>query len=169
MASSTGLEEQVFATNARFYQEISRWRLDEQIGRIESLDRKLIGTFTLNGVLIALVSAALGFRGDVLPEASWWAFLLVVLIFVLNVLASFFAFRIRQWRVLPTLADLEDTVSTGRTAELYWWTAQEMKRAFLLNEQALGAKARWLRLATLLTMSDLALAAVAAVLAAAPW
>lgn len=47
--------------------EIARWRLDEQLDRVRSLDNKLAATFTLNAAVVALFGAAMALAGRTMP------------------------------------------------------------------------------------------------------
>ena len=157
------------SSSVAIFYELARWRLDEQIGRIESLDRKLIGTFTLNAALIALLSAGFSFRSDPIPEPAWGLFFGIVAVFLLNVLCSFLAFRVRRWQILPQLDQLEVAASEYEYSVAQQWAALAMKKAYEINEGQLQEES------ALVTPSDDAdhdatgLVAVAAAVIASPW
>ena len=149
--------------------ELARWHLDEQTGRIDALDRKLAATFTLNGALIALFAAAFAFRGDGISQTVWAMIVAVVAVFLANAICAFLAFRLRSWEMRPDLDALERVAEEFSVVEARSWAAREMWSAFQENEADLAEKALWLRRATALTMIDLGMAGVAAVVATWPW
>ena len=152
----------------RIFYEVARWRLDEQAQRADSLDRKLAATFTLNGALIAIFGAALGFREEPVSENVWWMFMGVVIMFGLNGLCTYGAFQLRKWRADPNLVDLERVTRRSTGDVILVWTAREMRRAYRDNEIELKRKSCWLRWAFRFGMLDIGLAAATAVVAIQP-
>lgn len=149
--------------------EIARWRIEDQTARIESLERKLATIFALNGALIALLSAAFAFRGVETSIVLWSLLLCVVVIFVATTMCAFLAFRLRRWVVRPDLDALQEIAAQVGDIEARLWTAREMWTAYQENEAAVGLKAHWLRRATALTMLNLVVAGIAAMVSAWPW
>ena len=150
-----------------FY-DLARWRLEEQIDRVESLDRKLVGTFTLNSALIALLAVAATFRGAGDREVVWGVLVAVVVVFMINMACAYAAYRLRQWQLLPNLVRLQDVSDDYPEDIVRLWAAREMTTAYRQNEETLQKKAIWVRRAIALTMTNLALAAVTAAVAVAP-
>ena len=153
---------------AVFY-EIARWRLEEQLGRVDTLDNKMAATFTLNAAVIALFAAAVAFRGAELSSPVWALALSVAVVFAANIICTFLAFRIRPWEVLPHLRDLQSVTRTYTDIEVRRWASDELVRAYFENEPELGRKATWVRRATALTAVELVLVVATALSASTPW
>ncbi|MCY4619963.1 MAG: hypothetical protein OXD50_15625 [Chloroflexi bacterium] len=156
-------------SGARFYYELARSELDMQIGAIDALDRKLAATFSLNGALIALIAAAFTFREGDLSVELWALLTAMVVVFALNAVCTFFAYRLRRWKIGPDLKDFTEFASDYDTEALIQWAAAQIQESCAENEETLRSKANWVRFATALTMVDLSIAAVAAIVATWPW
>ena len=149
--------------------ETARWRLEEQLRRIDALDQKLAATFTLHAAVIALFAAAVALRGADIAPAVWGLVVAVVVVFVANIGCAVAAFRLRSWDVSPHLDDLTSVAERFSEAETRAWAAREMTRAYFANEGGLETKAAWLRRAIALAACELTLVAGTAVVAAWPW
>lgn len=161
-------EESVVDSGNRIFFDVAQWRLDEQAQRVDSLDRKLAATFTLNGALIAVFAAAFGFREEPLSETVWWLFVGVVALFLLNGACTYAAYQLRKWQVNPNLIDLERVTRRSEARVVLIWTAREMRRAYRDNEIELRRKSCWWRWAFAFGMLDIGLAAATAVIALHP-
>ena len=148
---------------------LARWHLDEQMERIDALDRKLASTFTLNGALIALFGAAFALRDQEITQALWWVIFAVVAVFVANTACAYLAFRLRSWEMRPDVDAFVKVAERHSLVEARAWAALEMWDSYQENESALAEKAVWLRRATALTMIDLVLVGITAIVATWPW
>ena len=149
--------------------EVARWKLDRQFGQIDSLDRKLAATLTLNGALIALVSAALAFRAEAVSTEVWGLSVAVLGVFMLNLLCTFQAYRSRQWMIKPELGTLEQVAANAGVVVTRIWLARQFDEAYQSNRYAIVRKVQWVRWAMALAMVDLVIAAIAAIVASWPW
>ena len=154
---------------ARFYYELARTELDRQIAAVDALDRKLSATFTLSGALIALIAVAFTFRESTLSPGLWGILAAIAVMFVLNSISIFFAYRLRRWNIGPDLVDFSEFAVEYELDDLIEWVASEIQESCEENERTLREKAAWVRLATGLTLINLCLAAVGAVVATWPW
>lgn len=149
--------------------ELARWRFDQQLSQIDALDRKLATILTLNAALIAVFAAAIALRGTEDSGVVWGLVLAVVAVFLANGICAYLAFRLRRWEVRPDFNTFEDVASTVGITVARIWVAREIWSAYQANEPFVAEKARWLRRATALTMVDLALASLTAIVASWPW
>lgn len=147
---------------------IARWRLDEQMSRIRSLDDKLAATFSLNAATVALFGAALALSDRTLPNHVWGLALSVLAVFVVNLLFSYRAYQQRNWSLRPHLEDLEAVIELGPGVSVERWIAREIGASLERNETMLLAKASDARRAFALAIFDAVLVGVTAVSAVAP-
>ncbi len=77
------------------YLDEARWRRDDQIGRVRSLDRKLATMFALNAAAIALFAAVLSFslRENSAPTEVVALSIAALAMFLINVGLSGRAYR----------------------------------------------------------------------------
>lgn len=170
MAESGGDEEiRAADAGARFYYELARTELDRQLAAIDALDRKLAATFTLSGALIALIAVAFTFRESTISPGLWGILTAIVVMFVLNSVCTYFAYRLRSWSTGPDLKDFSEFAVEYELDELTQWVAESVQESYEENERDLGEKVVWVRLATGLTLVNLCLAAIAAMVATWPW
>ena len=162
-------EFQEASAGARFYYELARTELDRQLAAIDALDRKLAATFTLSGALIALIAVAFTFRESTISLALWGILTAIVVLFVLNSVCIYFAYRLRSWSTGPDLRDFSEFAVEYELEELIQWVAESVQESYEINERDLGEKVVWVRLATGLTLINLCLAAIAAIVATWPW
>lgn len=158
-----------FQEGARFFFDLARWQMEEQISRIDALDRKLAATFTLNGALIALIAAGFTLQSERLSAELWSLLTAVVVVFVLNSACTFLAYRLRHWAIGPDLRSFTELAVEHDTEAIVYWAATQLREACEQNEGNLRSKARWVRLTTILTMVDLSLAAAVAIAVTWPW
>ena len=89
--------------------------------------------------------------------------------FVLNSVCTYFAYRLRSWSTGPDLKDFSEFAVEYELDELTQWVAESVQESYEENERDLGEKVVWVRLATGLTLVNLCLAAIAAMVATWPW
>ena len=152
------------------YYDVALWHLQDQMSRIDAMDRKLAAMFTLTAAVLALLSAGLALRGTDLRLEAWAMLIAVVAIFGANVLSSYMAYKDREWHLEPRLKDMEfvSQRSDIDTNAARYWAAREMRRAVASNEKEMGEKLRWLRISHGFMALDLVLAAATAVVVTAP-
>lgn len=148
---------------------VARWRLDEQLSRIRSLDDKLAATFSLNAATVALFGAALALSDRTLPHHIWGLALSVLAVFVVNLLFSYRAYQQQNWSLRPDLQDLEAVIEAHSRASVERWIAREISASLEHNETRLLDKARDARRAFALAIFDAILIGVTAVSAIAPF
>ena len=151
-----------------FY-EIARWRLDEQLERIKSLDNKLAVTFTLNSAVIALFGAALAFAAQ---EFAYhvWAFAVAVLgVYLVNLIFAWRAYRQKNWSVRPDLNELDRLIDSYPSIAIREWAAREIMVSLTHNEALLQEKGLDARIALATAIVDAALVGVTAIAATAPF
>ena len=155
---------------AEVYYDVALWQLQDQISRIDAMDRKLAAMFTLTAAVLALLSAGLAIGDAVLQTEAWAMLIAVITIFGTNVVSSYMAYKDRDWHLEPRLDDME---SVSRRSEINadsarYWAAREMRLAIAKNEEEMTAKSRWLRISHGLMALDLLLAATTAIVITAP-
>ena len=149
--------------------EIARWRLDEQLERVKSLDNKLAATFTLNAAVIALFGVALAFTDRGLAYHVWGLAVGVLAIFVVNLVFVWRAYRQQQWSVRPDLEKLDSLIHAYSGIALREWAAREIMTSLTQNDIVLKRKGRDSRLAFAAAVVDAALIGITAVTATAPF
>jgi len=157
-------------SRGRTYLDLALWQLQDQMARIDAMDRKVAATFTLNAAVLALFTAGLALRDTGLCTEAWVMLIAVVGAFTANVVSSYLAYRDRDWRLEPKLDDLQrisvEVETQESTARL--WAASEIQRAVDMNEDQLRGKVLWLRVSLALTVLGLLLAAVTVIVVTAP-
>lgn len=149
--------------------ETARWRLDEQLERVRSLDNKLAATFTLNAAVVALFGAAMALADRAMPYYVWGLELAVLCVFLVNLAFTYRAYRQKNWSVRPHLNDLRDLISAYPDDAIRAWVVSEITASLEHNEVALAQKGRDSRVALAAAIVDAALIGVAAVAATAPF
>ena len=149
--------------------EIARWRLDEQLDRVRSLDNKLAATFTLNAAVVALFGAAMALAGRTMPYYVWGLELAVLCVFLINLTFTYRAYRQTDWSVRPNLERLDSLIGAYPADTIRVWAAREIISSLLYNEGVLDRKGRDGRVALAAAIADAALIGVTAVVATAPF
>ncbi len=157
------------ASGAAILYEIARWRLDEQLERVRSLDNKLAATFTLNAAVVALFGAAMALTDRTMPYYVWGLELAVLCVFLVNLAFTHRAYRQKNWSVRPHLDDLQNLISAYSNDAIRAWVVTEITISLENNEVALAQKGRDSRVALAAAIVDAALIGVAAVAATAPF
>ena len=146
------------------YLDEARWRRDDQIGRVRSLDRKLATMFALNAAAIALFAAVLSFslREDSAPIEVVALSIAALAIFLINVGLSGRAYRASAWVRRPDLPTLKAHLDQYGEEVMSSWVADEINREIETNEEQVQQKATrvtWSIILSVLTITLLALAA----------
>ena len=149
--------------------EVARWRLDEQLGRVSSLDNKIAATFTLNAAAVALFGAALAFADRELAPTVWGLAVAVVVVFVAGVSFAYRAYRQQDWSLRPHLLDLEAAIEVEAASRVQLWVATEIMLSLEYNERLVRNKDANAGRATALAIVDAVLIGVTALVAAAPF
>ena len=147
---------------------IARWRLEEQISRVSSLDNKVTATFTLTAAVVALFGAALTLSPGALAWHVWALFASVLALFVVSLAFAYRAMQRRDWLMRPSLAALDELIGQAGTLELKIWTVREIRRSIEHNERLLLAKDTDTRRAIAFAIADVVLIGATALVAASP-
>ncbi len=147
---------------------MARWRLEEQISRVSSLDNKVTATFTLTAAVVALFGAALTLSPGALAWHVWALFASVLALFVVSLAFTYRAMQRRDWLMRPSLAALDELIGQAGTLELKIWTVREIRRSIEHNERLLLAKDTDTRRAIAFAIADVVLIGVTALVAASP-
>ena len=155
---------------ANVFYEAALWQLQDQMARIDAMDRKLAAMFTLTAAVLAVFAAGLTLRESGLSTTAWALLIVVVATFGANVVSSYLAYRDRDWRLNPRLEDLDRAIRRADVDEsaARYWAALEMRDALTANEQAIQRKKWWLRASHALMAIDLVLAATTVVVVTSP-
>lgn len=146
------------------YLDEARWRRDDQIGRVRSLDRKLATMFALNAAAIALFAAVLSFslREGSVPTAVIGLSLAALAIFLFNIALSGQAYRASSWARRPDLPTLKAHLDQYGEEVMISWVADEIHLEIEANEERVQHKAARVTLSIALSTLTIALLAVAA-------
>lgn len=148
----------------RLYLEDARWRRDDQIERIASLDRKLATMFALNAAVIAFFAALLSFSIGIerypLPVLALLSAALAV--FLVNIALSSRAYRVSKWIRYPAPQALKRYTLLYSETGMILWLADEINRQVDLNEDQVQRKARLVTWSVLLSVLTIVLVAAAA-------
>lgn len=146
------------------YLDDARWRRDDQIERIASLDRKLATMFALNAAVIAffaaLLSFAIGTERYPLPVLALLSAALAV--FLVNIVLSSRAYRVSKWIRYPTPQTLKRYTLLYSEAGMILWVADEINRQVDLNEDQVQRKARLVTWSVVLSVLTIVLVVAAA-------
>ena len=147
------------------YLDEARWRRDDQIGRVRSLDRKLATMFALNAAAIALFAAVLSFelRGGSVSTVVIDLSLAALAIFLLNIVLSGLAYRASEWARRPDLPTLKAHLDRYGEEVMISWVADEINRELVANEEKVRRKARLVTCSIFLSVLTIVLLVVAAV------
>ena len=147
------------------YLDEARWRRDDQIGRVRSLDRKLATMFALNAAAIALFAAVLSFslREASVPPAVIGLSLAALVIFVFNIVLLRLAYRASEWARRPDLPTLKAHIDRYGEEVMISWVADEINREIVANEEKVSRKAALVTRSISLSLLTIALLVVAAV------
>lgn len=171
MAGDQGAGIEVDSVDAsEVYYDVALWQLQDQMSRIDAMDRKLAAMFTLTAAVLALFAAGLALRDTGLSTEAWAMLIVVVSIFGANVVCSYKAYQDRDWHLDPRLTDMENvSKQSGIDAKsARYWAATEMRKAVDANTDEMDVKLWWLRISHGLMALDLLLAAVTVVVVTAP-
>lgn len=147
------------------YLDEARWRRDDQIGRVRSLDRKLATMFALNAAAIALFAAVLSFslREDNICPAVIDLSLAALAIFLFNVALSGLAYRASSWARRPDLPTLKTYLNQYSESVMVSWVADEIEREIVANEKKVLRKATLVTCSIFLSLLTIVLLVFAAV------
>ena len=157
------------AGGAAILYEIARWRLDEQLERVRSLDNKLAATFTLNAAVVALFGAAMALTDRAFPDHVWALAVAVFGVFVVNLAFAYRAYRQKEWSVRPDLQRLDTLVDQELAPVVRRWAAREIIASVEHNETLLSQKTADARAAFALAILDATLVGATAIVATAPF
>ena len=148
------------------YLDEARWRRDDQIGRVRSLDRKLATMFALNAAAIALFAAVLSFslREGSAPTEVVALSVAALAIFLINVWLSGRAYRASSWVRRPDLPTLKAHLDQYGEEVMISWVADEINREIVTNEEQVQQKATRVTWSIILSVLTITLLAVATAL-----
>ncbi len=144
--------------------EITRWRLDEQLHRVDALDSKIANMFYLIAGLVPLFGALFVFSDT--EGAATVLYVLAVVVYFLVVLFTVLAYLGSRWSVRPALSTLQEYADAYDEPTVRRWVAQETMLSISANEPKLRRKGYFVSAATLAFALDAGLLAVAAIVAA---
>lgn len=148
---------------------IARWRLEEQISRVRSLDTKVTATFTLNAAVVALFGAALALSPGALAYHVWALFASVLALFIVSLGYAYRALRRRDWRMRPNLAALDALIEQAAAEQVKIWTAREIMLSIEDNERLLVGKDASTRRAIAFAIADVVLIGATALAVTSPF
>lgn len=148
---------------------IARWRLEEQLNRVSSLDTKVTATFTLNAAVVALFGAALALAPGALAYHVWALFASVLTLFIVSLGFAYRALQRRDWRMRPNLARLDALIEQATAEQVKIWTAREIMLSIEDNERLLVGKDTSTRQAIASAIADVVLIGATALAATSPF
>ena len=148
---------------------ITRWRQEEQLGRVSSLDNKVAATFSLNAAAVALFGAALAFSPATLSHHVWALFGSVLILFIVSLAFGYRAVQRHDWRMRPNLAVLDSLIAQVTEFEVKVWTAREIMLSIDDNERLLRIKDADTKRAIAFAIADVVLIGVTALAATSPF
>ena len=152
------------ATAAHASYDITRWRLDEQLRRVDALDTKVANMFYLIAALAPLFGALFVFADT--EGAARMLYVLAVAVYFVVVAVTVLAYMGSRWSVraaLPTRRDYSDAYDEPT---VWRWIAQETMLSIAVNERRLKRKGYFASVATMAFAVDAVIIALAAVVAA---
>ena len=146
--------------------EIVSSRLEAQLRTVESLDRKLTATFTLDAAVVALFAAVSLSQNAVVPLAAWSLLAATVFVFTVKLLVALVSYSPRRWQVMPNLQELQAHAETGKygAQAIRQWAADSMTNAYYENQEQLRHKGRAVRITLALSAIQLILIGVSALI-----
>lgn len=164
-ANESGTGDVVDAATAEnaFY-DIARWRLDEQLRRVDALDTKVANMFYLIAALAPLFGALFAFADT--EGAARVLYVLAVAVYFVVVAVTVLAYMGSRWSVRPALPTLRDHSDAYDEPTVRRWIAQETMLSIAFNERRLKRKGYLVSVATMAFAVDAAIIALAAVSAA---
>ena len=149
------------AENA-FY-DITRWRLDEQLHRVDTLDAKVANMFFLIAGLVPLFGVLFVFSET--EGLATILYVAAVVVYVIVVMLTVLAYLGSRWSVRPSLPTLRDYSDSYDERTVRRWIAQETMLSIAVNEPKLRTKGYFVSWATVAFAVDAGLLALAAVAA----
>ncbi len=145
--------------------DIAKWQLDDQADRFRAIHARLSVTAGLNSVIIGLFAIAFAIlaRDPAAPELALAA--ITMFVFLVSVGCTTAALQTRRSRRGPTGSEVLRVERDVGEVLARRWAAEELSRAYDLNEPAIIRMERWARAAQFSAFVDAAFA-VATVLAA---
>lgn len=157
-------EGQVPAGIDVFY-EIASERLNEQMSRIDALDTKIAGTFSMTTALLPLFGALLSFADRKPPELAVWLYGAAVVLYVPLIAFSFLAYVGAKWSRRPRLDQLAQKAVEHDEPTIRRWVAESITRSIEQNEPPLTRKGQWVTAAIVVLGLESFLLAAASVVA----
>ena len=149
------------AENA-FY-DITRWRLDEQLHRVDALDAKVANMFFLIAALVPLFGALFVFSET--EGVGTALYVVAVVVYVVVVVLTVSAYLGSRWSVRPALSTLRSYADSYDERTVRRWIAQETMLSIAVNEPKLRKKGYFVSAATVAFAIDAGLLAFAAIAA----
>ena len=127
---------------AHLYLEEARWRRDDQIRRLDALERKLVTAFTLNVSMIAIFGASLGIAGGPFSLAVECLVYSTVFLFVIGLGFATRAYLGAAWNRAPDLDILQQLLGRFDDDTITQWIADAILVGLAENEQTLDQRSR---------------------------
>ena len=162
--TDTGSATPSSETAATAFYEITRWRLDEQLHRVDALDAKVANMFFLIAALVPLFGALFVFSET--EGAATILYVAAVVVYVVVVGLTVLAYLGSRWSVRPALSTLRDYADSYDEQTVRRWIAQETMLSIAVNEPKLRKKGYFVSAATVAFAINAGLLAVAAIAAA---
>ena len=128
--------------SAKVYYEVAKSQLDEQFGRVESLDGKAMAIFGLASGALPFFGNALAFAEGDPPTASWFFVALGLFAYGGILYFTYKAYQVGEWSARPQTELLRDRAREYSETEIYWWTAKQFAQSVEENSPILIRKAR---------------------------
>lgn len=154
------------ATAEQAFYDIARWRLDEQLHRVDALDTKVANMFYLIAALAPLFGALFVFSDT--EGAARALYVLAVAVYFAVVALTVLAYTGSRWSLRPALSTLKDYSDAYDDPTIRRWIAQETMLSIAANEQRLKRKGYFVSLAIMAFAVDAVIIALGAVAAAFP-
>jgi len=149
-------------SSPKVFYEVALKKLDEQMSRIEAVDRKVSSIIGFASIIIAVLTSALK-----LSEPEKLSFCVITLLFlsclvyIFLIFFSIRAYRFLTWDMRPNLEKLQEYSLTYNDLAMRYWVARECVTSYRINENNLSAKTSDARKAMYLLVIETILLVVA--------
>ena len=151
------------AAKAELFLNEARWRRDNQIDRLNALERKLVTAFTLNVAVVAVFSASLGIAGGPFPLAAQCLLFVTIALFIVGIALSAYTYLSTAWSLTPSFDQLREVTGQLGPTLSSEWLAYEIMECAINNEQQLRRMGRLVSWAVFFAASTAILAVATAV------
>ena len=147
-------------TAPHVFYDVASSRLDEQLGRVDSLDGKAATAFGFSAALLPIFGVFFASANH--PKLATILYMAALVVYVVLVLFSALAYRVAGWSLRPDLPTLEGHSKERSEDAVRTWAAEECVRSIAINEPRLRRKGRYVTSALALLAVDAILLSAAA-------